>query len=72
MEHVPVDDYTLDLEKADILVPGTDVTLLGESEGASACESADEKFIFSLLVVNVPTFQILNFCKFACCCRIRH
>ena len=30
VEHVPVDDYTLDLEKADILVSGTDVTLLGD------------------------------------------
>ena len=54
VEHVPVDDYTLDLEKADVLVPGTDVTLVGKSTGVREREIAIERQVPSWgIVLNI-------------------
>lgn len=40
VEHVPVDDFTLPLSRAEILTPGTDLTLLTWGTPVYHCETA--------------------------------
>jgi len=59
VEHVPVDDFTLELEKADVLVPGSDVTLLGWGTQVhvlrEVADMAQEQFGVSCEVIDLVT-----------------